>query len=189
MSDDLRWRRGAEHPGHDDRIFQTRTLDAYHPHTGAPHRFSLLACGDWVNVIALTPDDHVVLLRQWRPGTDTVGVEIPGGLIDPGEAPLTAAARELEEETGYRAVAWRALGHVAPNPALQGNRLHTFLALDATPTGARHPDAGEVLQVFTAPLDEVAAMLRDGRIEHALVMVAFTHLQLAAGSALRRPPA
>ncbi len=189
MTDDLRWRRGTEFPGHDYRIFRTHAVDASHPQTGATHRFSLLSSGDWVNVIALTPDDRVVLLRQWRAGTDTVGIEIPGGLVDPGEAPLAAAARELEEETGYRAPTWRPLGRVAPNPAIQTNWLHTFLALDATPTGNLHPDAGEVLAVETATLAEVAAMLRDGRIEHALVTVAFAHLHLACDGGLRRPPA
>jgi 8-oxo-dGTP pyrophosphatase MutT (NUDIX family) len=184
---DLRWRRLAELPGHDYRIFRTHQLDAAHPATGTVHRFSLLTCGDWVNVVALTPDDRVVLLRQWRPGTDTVGYEVPGGLVDPGEAPEVAAARELEEETGYVATRWRLLGKVAPNPALQGNWLHTYLALDAIPTGLRHPDDGEVLEVLTATLPDVAEMLRDGRIEHALVAVAFGHLALAAAGGLQRP--
>ncbi|MEZ4369157.1 MAG: NUDIX hydrolase [Kofleriaceae bacterium] len=184
---DLRWRRLREHPGVDHRVFATRTVDAAHPRTGAEHRFSVLDCGDWVNVVALTPDDRVVFVRQWRAGTDLVHLEIPGGLVDPGEAPEAAAPRELEEETGYVAATWRPLGRVAPNPAIQGNRLHTYLALDATPTGVARPDGGEVLEVELRTLPEVAAALRDGAIDHALVVVAFAHLSLAAGGTLSRP--
>jgi hypothetical protein len=65
---------------------------------------------------------------------------------------------------------------VAPNPAIQNNRLHSFLALDAVPAGPQRLDGGEVLALETRPLEEVHAMLRDGRIDHSLVIAAFAHL-------------
>jgi len=184
--DDLVWKRGARTPGSDYRVFRTAFVDAAHPRTGVLKRFSLIECVDWVNVIALTPDDRVVLLRQYRPGTDRVCLEIPGGMIDPGEEPLAAAARELEEETGFTSETWRHLGTAAPNPAIQSNRLHSYLALDARPTTAPRPDGGEVLAIQTASLSEVRTMLREGVIDHALVVAAFAHLAFELGE-LRRP--
>lgn len=182
---DLKWKLGARMPAHDYGIFQTAFVEGSHPRVGTK-RFSLIECTDWVNIIALTRDDRVVLVEQFRFGTGELCLEIPGGMVDPGEDAATAAARELEEETGYTARAWRKLGDVAPNPAIQNNRLHTYLALDAEATTAQRLEGSEVLAVSTQPLADVQRLLRDGKIDHALVVAAFAHLAFEVGQ-LRRP--
>ncbi|HEV7556664.1 MAG TPA: NUDIX hydrolase [Kofleriaceae bacterium] len=176
MMSDLRWRLGARMPGHDYRVFTTAFVDGTNPRDGSTKRFSLIEAVDWVNVIAVTAAHEVVLIRQYRPGVDEVCLEIPGGMVDDGESPHAAAARELAEETGYTSTSWQPLGVVAPNPAIQNNRLHSFLATGARPTQPQRLDGSEVIDVETAPLTELTAMLRDGRISHALVVAAFGHL-------------
>ncbi len=186
MGDDtLRWRPGAESPGDDYRVFRTKRREAAHPRTGQKRTFSIIESPDWVNVIALTPDDQCVLVRQYRHGVAELTLEIPGGMVDPGEEPLEAAVRELREETGFSAERWSDIGVVQPNPALQTNRCFTFLALDARARSAQSFDEGEVIRVETAPLANVRGMIARGEIQHALVVAAFFHLTTFAGGMQR----
>jgi len=148
------------------------------PRTGKELDAVVIDSSDWVNVIALTDDEQVVMVRQYRFGTDTITLEVPGGLVDPGEAPEAAAARELREETGYEAARWTPLGVIHPNPAFMRNRLHAFLAEGAHRVGELLQDDGEDIEVETRPLGDIDAMIASGEITHSLVTFAFHKLDL-----------
>jgi ADP-ribose pyrophosphatase len=126
-------------------------------------------CNDWCNVVAVTPDDHVVLVWQYRFGTDSFSLEIPGGVIDHGEAPEEAARRELCEETGYEAESIEPLLVIEPNPAIQNNRCFTFVARGARPTAATGFDAQEELETALLPVARIGELLDSGQVTHALV--------------------
>ena len=129
----------------------------------------VMRCRDWCNVVAITPDDEIVLIWQYRFGTDALSLEIPGGIIDAGEAPEHAALRELREETGYEAERLELLVVVEPNPALQDNRCHAFVAHGARPTAATKFDAMEELETVLLPRSQLAALLDSGQVTHSLV--------------------
>ncbi|MBI3096832.1 MAG: NUDIX hydrolase [Planctomycetes bacterium] len=168
------WTRLSSRPAYACRIFRLTEDDLRAPHDGRTHTFVRMEAPDWINVIALTPDRRqVVLIEQYRHGTGRVTLEIPGGQVDPGEPPLAAARRELQEETGYTAPEWHEIGRVNPNPAIQGNSCITWLALGAALTGAPDPDEAEDLAVRLSPLSTIPAMLARGEIAHALVHNAF----------------
>ena len=123
---------------------------------------------DWCNVVAITDDERVVLVRQLRFGTRNKSLELPGGMIERGEDPAAAALRELREETGWQAARTEPLVVTHPNPSLQGNRLHSFVARGASLVGAPKPDEHEDCEAVLAPLSDVARMLDEGEIVHAL---------------------
>ena len=159
-----------------NRIFNLSARRSTSPITSEEHEFYVLECTDWVNVIPLTAGGDVVLIRQYRHGRQEVTLEIPGGMVDPEDAdPGEAARRELLEETGYLAGKVERLGAISPNPAIQDNLCHSYLATELSARGKPRMDSTEDIEVVEVPLSRVPALIRDGEISHSLVVVAFTH--------------
>ncbi len=160
----------------------TRVLDVlerryHHPRRDLEREFVVLRAPDWVNVLALTDDGRLVLVRQFRFGADEFSLEIPGGVMEAGEDPVTAGVRELREETGFTGDRARLIGSVQPNPAIQDNRCHFVLVEGVQPLASIEWDDDEEIAVSTAPVADVLAWARAGRISHALVVAALFHFE------------
>jgi 8-oxo-dGTP pyrophosphatase MutT (NUDIX family) len=160
----------------DYRIFRIRhDLYRFEP-SGQERDFVVMDSPDWVNVIPITEDGQVVLIRQYRHGIRAATLEIPGGIIDRGEAPEAAAARELREETGYVAARIRPLGRTRPNPAIQNNFQYSYVAEGCRKTAQPSLDPFEHVEVLLRPLESIAELIRREEISNALVATAFSFL-------------
>jgi ADP-ribose pyrophosphatase len=121
---------------------------------------------DWVCAVALTADQHILLIEEYRHGIGRLSFELPSGALDKdGEDVLAAMKRELLEETGYVADEWHVLGSSTANTARQNNRVHSFLALDARRVADQKLDAGEVIRAHALPWQQFQHDLAEGRLE------------------------
>ncbi|MCC6328156.1 MAG: NUDIX hydrolase [Acidobacteria bacterium] len=162
----------------DCRVFRVRQDHCDRNGSGETSDFFVIESPDWVNVIPLTNDGDVVMIEQFRQGTREVTLELPGGMIDPGETPEAAARRELREETGYSSDDWILIGASRPNPALQSNTMYHFLARNCKKTSEISLDENESILTKTVAEAEVRRLIADGVVTHSLVVAAFLYLQL-----------
>ncbi len=161
------------------RIFTIRGERKVSPRTQQPHDFFVIDAVDWVNVVAVTPDHQLIMLEQFRHGSNTVELEIPGGTMEPVDTdPVATGVRELREETGYAGEHPRLLGKIFPNPAIMTNTCYTVLVENCQ---LKHPvqlDAGEDLNTRLVPVSEIPQLVSAGKIQHSLVVVALYYFDL-----------
>src|SRR6185295_4974691 len=169
-NDPARWEKLSHETRLKTRIFDVLGARYRHPVRGTERDFVVMQSPDWVNVVALTPDDRIVLVRQFRYSINEFSLEIPGGVMETGEDPVVAGLRELREETGFTGAPAKLLGSVHPNPAIQSNRCHFVLVEQAAQTHDLEWDPDEEIQVTTQPVAEVLALARAGGITHGLVL-------------------
>jgi ADP-ribose pyrophosphatase len=175
-----RWRTLASERLYSTPIFDLLRLRSTHPNRGE-RDFYVLSAPTWVNIIPLTAEREVVLVRQYRHGISDFTLEIPGGMVDPEDPnPAAAARREMREESGYDSNVVIPLGQVHPNPAIQPNTCHFFFAPNVVKVGEPNPNLGgaEETEVTLVPLASIKRMIATGSITHALVIAAFSFFEV-----------
>lgn len=164
----------------DYRVYGVRSDTKVSPRTGQSHDFYIIEAVNWVNIIPITTDGKIVMVEQYRHGSDTVELEIPGGMMDEGDTdPVASAVRELREETGYEGQNARLIGQTYPNPAIMNNVCYTILVEQCV---CKHPiqfDQTEDIHVVLVEPEKIPELIRANRIGHSLVVVAFYFWQLS----------
>jgi 8-oxo-dGTP pyrophosphatase MutT (NUDIX family) len=156
-------------------IFATPVMNVLTSHVvckrnGKSRDFYRLSFTPWVNIVAVTAEQEIIFIRQYRFGTGNFEIEIPGGAVEKDEDPLEAGLRELLEETGYAGENGRIIGKVCPNPAIQDNFCYTVLVENAKKIANPSLDEMEDIDVYTVKQKDLAKMMQDGTIDHGLVL-------------------
>jgi 8-oxo-dGTP pyrophosphatase MutT (NUDIX family) len=166
----------------DFRLFSLTKKKVRSPRTGEIREVQTLQFPNWVLILALTPQGEVVMVRQYRHGTEQVCLELPGGLVDPGDdSPALSARRELLEETGYQAAEIVLISECFPQPAILTNKCFFYLAKNAAEVQSQDLDSGEDIEVLTIPLKEIPAKIENREIDHGMVLLAFFFLWMKQG--------
>ena len=174
--DRLRWQKLGSEPGPDIPLFGVRYDRLQHPESKQEFQRLVLEAPDWVNVIATTEDERLVMVEQYRFGVEDITLEPVGGIVDAGESSQMAAERELLEETGYGGGNWQYLGAVQANPAVQNNLCHLWRADGVRRLQDQDLDPGEAIKVHLMSLEDVKAAIDDGRFLHPLGHAALTRV-------------
>lgn len=180
------WKKIDSKPAGDFRIFSIRSERKLSPRTGAEHTLYVIDSVNWVNVIAVTPDNQLVMIEQYRHGSNSIELEIPGGMIDAKDAsPAAAGIRELREETGYEGERPAIIGSIRPNPAIMSNTCFTLMVENCRLKHSVEFDQGEDLITRLVPVDDLPKLVATGKIQHSLVVVALYHFDLLRRSITR----
>ena len=168
-----KWKKKSSKYLLDNKIFKMREDLVTSPKLGSDHNVWVMEVPTWVNIIPITPGGEVVLVNQYRFGMNKSSLEIPGGMADLHEKPMEAAIRELKEETGYEAKEVIEIGRVESNPAIMSNHTYTYLALHSEKSSEQNLDGTEDIEIVLKHINEIPDLIRNGVIEHALVVSAF----------------
>jgi 8-oxo-dGTP pyrophosphatase MutT (NUDIX family) len=160
------WERIHSEYGPSLRLFKVRWDTVLNPRNQHSARMTILEGPDSVQIAAITPQYEILLVRQYRFGSQDYHWELPGGLVDPGELPEQAAKRELQEETGWKADNWQQLGSNPANPVFMSSYIHTFLATGLSGNHPRQLDQGEDIEWSLLPVGQLREELLQGTFAH-----------------------
>tara|TARA_Y100000590_G_scaffold83858_2_gene93524 strand:- start:7467 stop:8006 length:540 start_codon:yes stop_codon:yes gene_type:complete len=156
-----------------NKVFGLREDKVLSPKTDNTHPVWVIDAPTWVNIIPLTKENKIIMVKQYRFGNREISLEIPGGMVEPEEDPLLAAKREMEEETGYSADEILEIGKISPNPAFMSNYLFTYVANNVEKIGDQKLDDMEDIEVLEVDLNRIPTLITEGKIDHSLVISAF----------------
>jgi ADP-ribose pyrophosphatase len=134
--------------------------------------YYVLEYPNWANAIAVTKENKILMVRQYRFAAEIVSLEVPGGVVDDGEEPEAGIIRELKEETGYTFADCELIATLYPNPATSNNKTFTYFLTGGIKTHEQHLDEHEILNVEEYTVEEIKALLRDNKIDQALHVAA-----------------
>lgn len=161
------------------QIVERECRKATDPADQEPHRFYALRSKDWCNVIPITEEGKIVLVKQFRAGILSASYEFPGGVVETSDADVVATAlREMTEETGYEPLPHarsKILGASFPNPALQDNRVHSLIVGPVRKARAQALDPSEDIDVVEVDATELPKLYREGKFTHALMLTTLFH--------------
>lgn len=176
MDDVLTWKKLDSEAGPGLPLFRVRFDNMQHPTSSEKFQRMVLEAPDWVTVVAVTADENIVMVEQYRFGIAGLTTEPVSGMIDPGENSLDAAKRELMEEAGFGGGRWRYLGAVQANPAIQDNLCHHWLAEGVEEMQPPSPDPGEAIRVHVMTLEDIREAIRSGKLMHPLGLSALSRV-------------
>lgn len=165
----------------DCRVFKVRQDFCERQSDSKKSDFFVIEAPSWINIIALTKDEDVVLIEQFRHGTEEITLEIPSGMIDEGEEPMATARRELLEETGFSSENIVLIGKSNPNPAIQNNEMFHYLAVDCEKNGETSFDEHESIVTKMFPLGEIDKLIENEKFTHSLAIAAFQFFRIYRG--------
>lgn len=175
------WKLEGEKPVADCRVFKVKLRTFVHP-DGRRGDFYVNESADWVQVAPIIRDEksgkiRTVLVKQFRFGIQKMSWEFSGGIVENGESPAKAAARELLEETGYSGGKPKILASYSPNPAIQNNLAHFAVLEGCKKTSTTDWDENEEIETRLVDVDKLDSMVKSGKITHAIAINSIYFLQ------------
>ncbi len=168
MAKDLSWKKLSSKTVYQDKWFHAMADSCQLPDGRIIEPYYRLGVPNWANVVVVTENQKIVLVKQYRYPVNSTTLELPGGTIDAGETPLAAAKREMQEETGYTSSSIEFLGSLSPNPALQSNTAYFYLATNAVQTAHQKFDEFEEIEIVLVSKEEIIELLANNSIQHGV---------------------